>query len=401
MKIKEILTKSDLHKEAASKLLYRRDAYDLLKDSINKGLSLIITGLRQIGKTTIMKQLLNEIDGSVYVSIRPGTKKSELDELIRQLIIEYGKKMIFLDEIQRIKGWEDWLIDVYDDYSIPFVVSGSSSLQSTDTNGSVRFFNYRMTPLSFTEYLDFTNKPNIPITFDEYAGANSIMRYTNADELFKGDVFNDYMRKYVYVDMTQYNSNIKPDDINIILNFFKTNTSGEIVKKEIVDDGFGEGSIATKYRLLDKHIQWLVDYSVAKVLHRRNKELSQTKSYKIYMNPHLYLMLNNTSFNELPDEKKGYFIEAYLLFYGYVPDSFYIRQMNNEKYANQEVDFVSKGNWIEVKASTSTKNISKNLSKLFKESNGNHIKSKKIISFVKDEKINGIKNVWFFDLITK
>lgn len=130
------------------------------------------TGIRRVGKTYIMFQIIRELSKTVpkenifYVNFedeRIERTKDNLTKLIPTLIKLYGdgKKnySLFLDEVQVMPEWSRWLRRVYDSYrNINFFVSGSSSKLSskeipTELRG--RALNYEVFPLSFKEFLKF------------------------------------------------------------------------------------------------------------------------------------------------------------------------------------------------------------------------------------------------------
>jgi len=130
------------------------------------------TGLRRIGKTTLMLKIIED-------SIKKGFDAKNIiyfsfDEFksdeIRKIMEEYeelmerdfkkGKYMLLLDEIQKLDNWENQLKRIYDTFgkNIKIIVSGSESLfikrKSTETLAG-RIFNFKVEPLSFKEFLSF------------------------------------------------------------------------------------------------------------------------------------------------------------------------------------------------------------------------------------------------------
>ena len=130
------------------------------------------TGIRRSGKTYMMFQFIKQLSENVpkenifYINFedeRIEKTKESLTHLIPTLMKLYGNSdkqyFLFLDEIQIMPDWSQWLRRVYDSYrNINFVVSGSSSKLSsreipTELRG--RALNYEILPLSFIEFLKF------------------------------------------------------------------------------------------------------------------------------------------------------------------------------------------------------------------------------------------------------
>lgn len=103
-------------------------------------------------------------------------------EEIREILKEYctlvetdldeGAHLIFLDEIQKLEGWENQLKALYDRFrkKIRFVISGSESLfirREFHETLAGRLFEFQVSPLSYREYLNFIDAKFEPLDFHE------------------------------------------------------------------------------------------------------------------------------------------------------------------------------------------------------------------------------------------
>ncbi len=134
--------------------------------------ALVITGMRQVGKTTLMKQIFEEIKESSKVWI-------DLDNPLDQKIFENidyhniyirlrdlaggGKErlFVFIDEIQNFPEITKIIKFLIDHYKVKFIVTGSSNFYLKNLfpeSLSGRKFLYYLPPLSFREYLYFHDK---------------------------------------------------------------------------------------------------------------------------------------------------------------------------------------------------------------------------------------------------
>jgi predicted AAA+ superfamily ATPase len=145
---------------------------------------LALTGLRRVGKTTLMLKLIED-------RIREGTDPKRVayfsfDELrdveLREILDEYstlvgtdvgeGGHLLFLDEVQKLEGWGHQLKALYDRHRgrLRIVISGSESLfirrKSRETLAG-RLFEFRVDPLSFREYLGFRGVRYEPLGLHE------------------------------------------------------------------------------------------------------------------------------------------------------------------------------------------------------------------------------------------
>ncbi len=112
---------------------------------------ILITGPRQVGKTTIAKMFSGTIAHLNY--------DSEED---RQIYLEKSwdrkKDFIVFDELHKMKSWKRWLKGLFDTEgnSPHLVVTGSASLNVYKKFGDSlagRYFHYRTHPLDIRELL--------------------------------------------------------------------------------------------------------------------------------------------------------------------------------------------------------------------------------------------------------
>lgn len=153
--------------EKMSALKYRRTIFgELWKDIKIKPMSLI-TGMRRLGKSVVMKQMVDKLieDGVnpkqiLFFELWPGEKEEVLEDVLRifqkEVCNQQERRYIFLDEIQYVKNYEVVLKDWYDRFEdIKFVLTGSFSLlYKKDARDSLagRYLDYQIFPLSFREY---------------------------------------------------------------------------------------------------------------------------------------------------------------------------------------------------------------------------------------------------------
>ena len=134
-----------------------------------KDLCLALTGVRRSGKSSMTVQLaLGRLDETFFFNFEdpiffPGATVEVLDQLLSLYEEEMGEmpKLVILDEIQNVQGWERWVRKAIDLGHYQIVVTGSSShLLSSEiaTAVSGRVIEQTIWPLSFSEYLIFLDK---------------------------------------------------------------------------------------------------------------------------------------------------------------------------------------------------------------------------------------------------
>jgi len=136
----------------------------------------LVTGLRRVGKTTLLYQrisrmLMNtEKEKLFYVSLdNIALKEHTITDIVERYRRIQGLRhdefvYLFLDEVHLKRDFEVQLKNLYDDGHAKIIASGSSSLdivmRSSHLTGRQRMV--RMFPLTFGEYLEFTDQQVSP-----------------------------------------------------------------------------------------------------------------------------------------------------------------------------------------------------------------------------------------------
>ena len=186
----------------------KRDAFeyinayadDFLRGNTNHSWC-VITGLRGVGKTTILMQILSEIStakaDTLFLSVDKITELFGVSladtlrvyEEITGNVFEKRKKplLLFIDEAQYDKKWGITLKDVYDRarHKVFIYATGSAALplsMNSDTTRRVVFAN--ILPLSFTEYMNLKNKKPLDVEIQKLM-QSALFESANANEVYK------------------------------------------------------------------------------------------------------------------------------------------------------------------------------------------------------------------------
>lgn len=128
-----------------------------LEDKMFKGKMIVLVGARQVGKTTLLKQMLTKKEGVLWLNGDEMQVQNLFDNASAdRLLSEFGgSKIVILDEAQRIKDIGLRLKLLADaDSNIQVIATGSSSFDlANEVNEPLtgRKWEYRMFPLSFGE----------------------------------------------------------------------------------------------------------------------------------------------------------------------------------------------------------------------------------------------------------
>lgn len=174
---------------------------------------IVIKGIRRSGKSTIMKQLMQELikqrvekEQLLYVNLEDYGFRNSLNLNLFDLILESykenitpkGKVYFFIDEIQLIPEWERYIRTKYDlEENIKFIVSGSNaSLLSKElgTKLTGRNLTIKVNPLSYEEYKSFVDKPELS-KFMKFGGFPEVV--LEKDETRKKIILQQYFEDII------------------------------------------------------------------------------------------------------------------------------------------------------------------------------------------------------------
>lgn len=131
-----------------------------LDDRVRQDLSkkmVLLTGPRQVGKTTLSQQLLGEQPGGQYLNFDVAAHRS----VIQSQSWRQSAPLLVFDEIHKMRDWKTWLKGVVDGRAPgqSLLVTGSARMDTFRQTGESlagRFFKLRLHPFSVREWCDGT-----------------------------------------------------------------------------------------------------------------------------------------------------------------------------------------------------------------------------------------------------
>jgi uncharacterized protein len=164
--------------------MIHRSLLEELKRHLTEPEITLISGARQVGKTTLMNLLFDELRKKnrkvLFLSLDFESDVSFFSSqqaLINRIRLEFGDQFgfVFLDEIQRKENAGLFLKGLYDmKLPVKFIISGSGSIELRETiaeslAGRKRIF--EITPVTFNEFLDFRTHYNYEGKLSSYVHA--------------------------------------------------------------------------------------------------------------------------------------------------------------------------------------------------------------------------------------
>jgi predicted AAA+ superfamily ATPase len=127
-----------------------------LDDRIRQDLQhkmVVLTGPRQVGKTTLSQQIIAEWPGSQYLNFDVAAHRA----IIHAQNWRQSAPLLVFDEVHKMRDWKSWLKGVYDG-RVPgqqILVTGSARMDTFRQSGDSlagRYFRLRLHPLSVREW---------------------------------------------------------------------------------------------------------------------------------------------------------------------------------------------------------------------------------------------------------
>ncbi len=206
-----------------------REVYEKIEKFLRLPQIIALTGLRRVGKTTIMMKIAADFvarginpKNIIYFSFDE-FKEVELREIMKvyedmaEKNFRSEKFLLLFDEIQKLKDWEEQIKSIYDSFgkSVKIIISGSESLflrkKSKETLAG-RIFEFKVETLNFREFLVFRGKDLKPTglyekelkkLFDEFTMTLGFPELADVreKEIIKKYVREGIVEKVVYRDI--------------------------------------------------------------------------------------------------------------------------------------------------------------------------------------------------------
>lgn len=270
--------------------LIKRQLQQVIKERMFQGKAIILIGARQVGKSTLFRQILNELEAKGITNeqvlmldcddpeMRGLLQDTNLNDLGQMLV---GKRVVLVDEAQRIKGIGLTLKMITDHFpDVQLLVTGSSSfLLQGQLNEPLtgRKFEYQLFPISTQElYGDgglvlVKQSLESRLVFGSYPDVLS--QKENARELL-----GNLSGSYLYQDLLSLEGVRKPTVLEKLLVALALQLGDEVSYNELAQ------TVGTDSKTVEKYIDLLEKCYV--IFHlsalSRNLRTELKKSKKIY-----------------------------------------------------------------------------------------------------------------------
>ena len=220
-----------------------RDKYiEKIKKFIDKPIVKILTGMRRVGKSTILNiikdQVLKDVpdENKIYMNFESfeffdiKDANALKDYLSEKLKDKEGKVYFFFDEIQLVKDWEKVVNGLRVSHNCDIYITGSNSkLISGDlaTLLAGRYVEFEIQPFTFDEFSEIYRSSNLSREelFQKFIkiGGMPGLKYFNLEEEVSQKYLNDIYNTVLVKDVLNYNNIRDVDIFNRILSFAMQN----------------------------------------------------------------------------------------------------------------------------------------------------------------------------------
>lgn len=222
--------------------IFRNKYIEKIKKFIDKPIVKILTGMRRVGKSTILNiikdQVLKDVpdENKIYMNFESfeffdikdaNALKEYLSEKLKD---KEGKVYFFFDEIQLVKDWEKVINGLRVSHNCDIYITGSNSnLISGDlaTLLAGRYVEFEIQPFTFDEFSEIYRSSNLSREelFQKFIkiGGMPGLKYFNLEEEVSQKYLNDIYNTVLVKDVLNYNNIRDVDIFNRILSFAMQN----------------------------------------------------------------------------------------------------------------------------------------------------------------------------------
>lgn len=238
--------------------MIKRHLETVINGKLFKGKAIILIGARQVGKSTLLSQIVENAAGQKAVFLNcdePEIKEMLTNANFNELkMIVADNKIMVIDEAQRVPDIGMTLKRITDNFhDLQLLVSGSSSFElqnKLDEPLTGRKFEYKLFPFSTGELLDTNGLIYIKQTLESRLVFGSYPDVVNHKEDAK-EILMNIASSYLYKDILTLDNIRKPAVLDKLLVALSLQVGSEVSFNEIAQ------TIGTDSKTVEKYIDLL------------------------------------------------------------------------------------------------------------------------------------------------
>ena len=235
-----------------------REIKKQIKSTLFKGKVIILYGARQVGKTTLVKEIQNEIEGSAYFNCEEPYVRDALEDKSSGELKDFvgNHKLVILDEAQSVKNIGRTLKLFIDNYpEIQILATGSSSFDLANevveplTGRKIEF---ELFPLSVKEIVASSSKAEFKhnlkerLVYGMYPGVVS-------GAFDRKLLLKDIAKSYAYKDILKLENIRNPEALEKLLVALALQIGNEVSYRELAETvGIDKETVKKYIRILEQ-----------------------------------------------------------------------------------------------------------------------------------------------------
>lgn len=290
--------------------MVKRYLEEKIREKLFKKKVIIIFGARQVGKTTLVKNILKEFqeDGEYLNCDEPDIRRNLTDKTSTELKAFIGnKKLVVIDEAQRVKNIGLTLKLLHDNFpEIQIIATGSSSF---DLSNEIvepltgRKYEFHLYPFSMKELMTYySNKDAMRIIerrviFGMYPDV-VLNEGSLAEEIIK-----NIANSYLYKDILAFQSVKNSEILDKLLQLLALQLGQEVSYTEISQSlGIDKNTVANYVEILEKAF---IIFRLPPFSRNIRNELKKLRKIYFYDNGIRNALINNFNMPELRNDIGG------------------------------------------------------------------------------------------------
>lgn len=290
--------------------MIKRKLTNKIKDQCFKGKVIVLLGARQVGKTTLLRQLIKKLnEPAVWLNVDEADILHELNSAVTssQLLNLAGKqtKLLIIDEAQQVENIGKKLKLLYDTCpEIQVIATGSSSFDmlnkmSESLTGRKRTFH--LFPISFSEIIDNSNLLEAKRTLEQRLIWGSYPEVVNHPGNEK-EVLLEISQSYLYKDMLKLEGIRKSAHLEKLLQALAFQIGSEVKFNELANT-IGNINALTVEKYLDVLEKAFIIFKLPALSRNMRNEIKKGKKYYFYDNGIRNVIISNYAPMEMRIDK--------------------------------------------------------------------------------------------------
>jgi predicted AAA+ superfamily ATPase len=285
--------------------MYSRYLSDRIKNRIDSGKAIVVTGPRQAGKTTLIESILESKDYLLLDGDDPKTRTLLTEpntEQIRTILGNY--KYVFIDEAQRIDGIGLTMKIITDRFkNVQLFASGSSSFDLTNKINEPltgRKWEYQLFPISWEEYENHHGYLHAEQNLENrllYGFYPDVLNNVG-DEV---SILRNLVNSYLYKDILSYADIRKPEVLDKLVQVLALQIGSEVNYSELAQMVNIDKNTVSKY--IDILEKGYIIFKLSSFSRNVRNEIKTNKKIYFYDNGIRNMVIGNFNPIELRIDK--------------------------------------------------------------------------------------------------